>query len=492
MFGRKYHNPEYFDSKQSSYLMFPEGGYCGVSISEVAELLKRHHVRHVALNACLSSYAHLGDINNMTHTLIRQGVSSVSAMSYRIRPETAQTYYRTFYQALILGGQTFSAAAASGRAAVLQSMKRVSPTNPEQIVMFQHVTGIKYRPPSISASRKKHAVRTSKKSNVSAEGNTQLVGSKEEAPVIMADWLHPTSFRDGISSSYGTFRPQGPWIALCIVLGKQLWAPIAVLMLYWHLRIVLVASHHDAKDIPVSKSQGVLGLLTQGFHFLVVACVFTIITVMEPSAHWSLLQTARYIRYLCDCAVTTSNHCTRFKRFTEKLKPVGQEGKFSLTIDHMVIEDLAHERGYLYVELENNNYGRDVMQNLAKLWLRTGFIESATFTDPEKILRQATGTTCSSRVHGVQRPRLLVVEKMNLLKDNQHGNEKTSSGLRIEKLLDWIRKEREKKSTYVVMTGESQFETLADRICKHSKVLGKFWADEVGVFWLKSPTTYLT
>ncbi|XWX00189.1 hypothetical protein V2A60_008209 [Cordyceps javanica] len=91
--------------------------------AEVADLLARHHVENVVLNACLSAYNRSSSATNLAHLLLQRGVRNVSAMWFYVHYQTAETYLEAFYHHLLRGGLDFHLAAQRGREAV-----RGSPT----------------------------------------------------------------------------------------------------------------------------------------------------------------------------------------------------------------------------------------------------------------------------------------------------------------------------------------------------------------------------
>jgi CHAT domain len=104
-----------------------------VEVSTVAELLHKYEVPKVALNACLSSYTQRTLLRNMSQIFIRHGVSHVAAMSYQVLERTAETFFKQFYEAHILNGETFQNAAAHGRDALraddYRATHSIIPTN---------------------------------------------------------------------------------------------------------------------------------------------------------------------------------------------------------------------------------------------------------------------------------------------------------------------------------------------------------------------------
>ncbi|KAI1207408.1 uncharacterized protein F4807DRAFT_176793 [Annulohypoxylon truncatum] len=99
-------------------LLHDDASLHDVPVKEIARKLQRCNISKVTLNACLSSYAQSRIFLNMCHTFISYGIAHVSAMSFQILESTAEVYYTAFYEALILKGEEFHVAAASGRRAL--------------------------------------------------------------------------------------------------------------------------------------------------------------------------------------------------------------------------------------------------------------------------------------------------------------------------------------------------------------------------------------
>ncbi|KAI0880979.1 uncharacterized protein GGS22DRAFT_78577 [Annulohypoxylon maeteangense] len=99
-------------------LLHDDASLHDVPVKEIAEKLQRCNISKVTLNACLSSYAQSQIFLNMCHTFISYGIAHVSAMSFQILESTAEVYYTAFYESLILRGEEFHVAAASGREAL--------------------------------------------------------------------------------------------------------------------------------------------------------------------------------------------------------------------------------------------------------------------------------------------------------------------------------------------------------------------------------------
>lgn len=93
----------------TSYFEFVKG-------KKVSELLDKYGIRVVALNSCQSANSQYGNTSNLSHTLLQHNATTVIAMNCAVRGIHAKLFYEEFYRALILDGQSFSSASASGRA----------------------------------------------------------------------------------------------------------------------------------------------------------------------------------------------------------------------------------------------------------------------------------------------------------------------------------------------------------------------------------------
>lgn len=84
----------------------------------MAQLLVKHRIENVVLNACLSAYNRGGSTANLAHIFLRHGIQNVSAMWYYVRWKTVETYLETFYHELLVKRTDFHAAAYRGREAI--------------------------------------------------------------------------------------------------------------------------------------------------------------------------------------------------------------------------------------------------------------------------------------------------------------------------------------------------------------------------------------
>ncbi|TWU78308.1 hypothetical protein ED733_008429 [Metarhizium rileyi] len=86
----------------------------------VAEVLARHQVENVVLNACLSAYNRSGSATNLAHIFLRHGISNVSAMWFYVHWKTVETYVDAFYDRLLVQCLDFHVAAQRAREALRQ------------------------------------------------------------------------------------------------------------------------------------------------------------------------------------------------------------------------------------------------------------------------------------------------------------------------------------------------------------------------------------
>ncbi|PMD34336.1 hypothetical protein L207DRAFT_570941 [Hyaloscypha variabilis F] len=90
----------------------------------VAELLRKHDIRIVVLNACESAAANKGDEANIARTLTKAGVQNVLGLAYKTLGSTCTEFMRIFYDSLIAGGKPFSIAVCDAREKLRSSPDR--------------------------------------------------------------------------------------------------------------------------------------------------------------------------------------------------------------------------------------------------------------------------------------------------------------------------------------------------------------------------------
>lgn len=86
-----------------------------IDAERIARLLQDHHIKAVALSACLSSYNQRRPPSNMCRVFARFGVCAVTGMNFSVEQSTAEAYYAGFYAALVLSNRNFRSAAVHGR-----------------------------------------------------------------------------------------------------------------------------------------------------------------------------------------------------------------------------------------------------------------------------------------------------------------------------------------------------------------------------------------
>ncbi|KFA49871.1 hypothetical protein S40293_01320 [Stachybotrys chartarum IBT 40293] len=119
---------QYADSAdKSGYLCFSDpDSHTTVPIpaTSVQAILKRHSVRFAVLNFCESASASFGDNANIASGFIKNGVLGVLDMSFKVSSATAAIFLENFYRSFLVDGQSFSASAAAGRAALRRDTSR--------------------------------------------------------------------------------------------------------------------------------------------------------------------------------------------------------------------------------------------------------------------------------------------------------------------------------------------------------------------------------
>ena len=433
-------------------------GYDDVDVRKVAIVLRDHGVTRVALNACLSSSTKHQTLPSMAEIFIEHGITSVSAMSYLILDETAKTYYDAFYQALILGGKGFHEAAAKGREAL-----RVQSPSPK-------------------------------------------------------DWLNPTNYRNRVFTFNNKFLPGRPHI--------MRWIGLAILMVYLRVcpwpntsyrvmipSIFLSQFHHW--PMSSSKNGWAFRLKTAGL-WLVLVILFGRLIFYRHQAPSRALALQRYFVDRAARQFSKADHCTGYSAFRNEQKKLRKQERrtssFELSIEHMAIEDYLYCKKRLYLWGDDNEYLNTTMVNLARLWIRTGFIDEAHIKDatdflgilsrPDLTKSIFNGAVLPDRHRKVRGPRALLVitnidkfveslknRHAELAKKVQQGKhaERTRNVERVkkfelanadetQKMDSWIRSRSagpDCLDTYLVITGD-----------KHKSWWeGLIWGPEIDPSW---------
>ncbi|KFA59965.1 hypothetical protein S40285_08013 [Stachybotrys chlorohalonatus IBT 40285] len=118
----------YADSaEKSGYLYFSNPNSdttVPIPATSVQAILKRHSVRFAVLNSCESASASFGDNANIASGFVKNGVLGVLGMSFKVGSATAAIFLENFYRSFLVDGQSFSASAAAGRAALRRDTSR--------------------------------------------------------------------------------------------------------------------------------------------------------------------------------------------------------------------------------------------------------------------------------------------------------------------------------------------------------------------------------
>ena len=89
-----------------------------VPATKVAQLLKKHGIKFVVLNACESARGDKGLKANLAKTFVQEGIAAVLAMSYKLNVSVVTLFTHHFYDALLRQGFSWARAASSVREAM--------------------------------------------------------------------------------------------------------------------------------------------------------------------------------------------------------------------------------------------------------------------------------------------------------------------------------------------------------------------------------------
>ncbi|KAL8783754.1 MAG: hypothetical protein Q9195_009292 [Heterodermia aff. obscurata] len=106
------------------------------SPQEIAEQLLQHKIDCVVLSSCKTAVADAGVEANLSGNLLRLGVASVVAMSYKIPDSMSEIFFGRFYQELFVDGREVAHAVAVARKELRQNQGRWSYEN-ERLVNLQ-------------------------------------------------------------------------------------------------------------------------------------------------------------------------------------------------------------------------------------------------------------------------------------------------------------------------------------------------------------------
>jgi hypothetical protein len=119
--------PEVDRAGKSGYLYFSNPGSdktVPIPATKVQAILKKHSVRFAVLNSCESASASFGNNANIASGFVNNGVLGVLGMSFKVDSAAAAIFLENFYQSFLVDGQSFSASAAVGRAALRNDTSR--------------------------------------------------------------------------------------------------------------------------------------------------------------------------------------------------------------------------------------------------------------------------------------------------------------------------------------------------------------------------------
>ncbi|KAH7314283.1 hypothetical protein BKA65DRAFT_119938 [Rhexocercosporidium sp. MPI-PUGE-AT-0058] len=332
-FGTSNHNLPHLSVEDDTKFVVPDAaGYQDINVHKVAKELQDHGVTRVALNACLSSCAQNQTLPSMAEIFIEHGVTSVSAMSYMISDETAKIYYDAFYQALILGEKGFHEAAAKGR----EALRLESP------------------------------------------------GPK--------DWLNPTNYRNRVITFNNKLLPGRPhiirWIWLAGLLGYLHACPWPDTSYRFMIPSKFLSPIHSW---PVTSPNNGWSLRLKTLEsWLVLATLFSCLIVYRHQVPSRALALQRYLVDRAAQKFSRADHYAAYSAFHKERiivrKRERRASNLELSIEHMAIEDHLHWKKRLYLWGDDNEYLNTTIVNLARLWIRTGFIDEAYIKDATDFL----------------------------------------------------------------------------------------------------------
>lgn len=306
--------------------------YDDQSIQKVADLLQKHRISKVALNSCKSAYPLQSATTNMARILIDHGVTSVCAMSYDIHEDAAGPYYKAFYEAFILGQKDFHDAASFGRQMLRQ--------------------------------------RFEKQSAVDLPGRTRRE----------CEHLIPVSYRNRVQTmKIGFHRPY-------ISLRKRF-----VVVLAFILSVLI----NVAKDISI---QGYFDLLQKliwlsnwGSKVLSLLWVSFLVyrfwgihTGFYHCFHLAqVYEKMRTSRYTAEYVLSRTDLPVQYRNFRKQQKRRhGGSSDFKFCLGHMDLEENLYRHKCLYVY--HSDSSRRKLRSLVRIWIKTGFIDSAVFKDANR------------------------------------------------------------------------------------------------------------
>jgi CHAT domain len=110
------------------------GKLADVSTTKVAKLLHLHQIRFAVLTSCGSARAGLGEDANLAKAFVGEGIAHVLAMLFKVMESAATTFFRSFYDSMLLKGSTFSSAGRQARISL-----RIKPLRPARFNLQREI-----------------------------------------------------------------------------------------------------------------------------------------------------------------------------------------------------------------------------------------------------------------------------------------------------------------------------------------------------------------
>ncbi|KAH8768121.1 hypothetical protein F5883DRAFT_616815 [Diaporthe sp. PMI_573] len=375
--------------------------YDDQNIEKVADLLQKHRVSNVALNSCKSAYALQSPTTNMAHTLIDRGVVSVCAMSYDIYEDAAGPYYKAFYEAFILEQKSFHDAASSARHKLRQRFEKQIECEPSGRTQkeFEYLIPVSYR------------------------NRTQTL--KDEF-----NWHHnPAQDR------------------FCLPFAVTLLVLVGVALL---IRVDLL-----------QKSEWLWSWVSQALRLLwALFQMYIFWSVHTGSEHGvDLARIPEYMRnvkyYAAAHILSRTDLPTQYRHFRKAQKQqLGGASDFKFCLGHMDLEEKLHRHRYLYVY--HSHASKRQLRALVRIWIQTGFIDSAIFKDANRFFdlwhRLCWSWTATQNIdHFVTKLR----DEIEAENPEWRGRSITLDGEVVKDMDDWISCQGSEGS-YILLTGSSR------------------------------------
>lgn len=363
---------------------------------------------------------------NMAHILIDRGVTSVCAMSYDIYDDAAGTYYKAFYEAFILGQKDFHDA----------------------------------------ASFAWHRLRRRFKKHVESDSS--------DRPRRESEHLIPVSYRSRTQTWKDEFNlPRIPLHMRCFL-------AIAATLLFIVIvtKIIAGSGYVDLLRKPAWSSWWINQFLQLLWNLFLAYIFLGVYTGSEPGM--VLTRIIEYMRKIKDVAVdhfTQRDLHIQYRDFRKAQKLQGRgKNEFTFCLGQMDLEEQLYRHRGLYIY--HNDPTRTRIRALVRVWIQTGFIDSATFKDANHFFdlghrlcwNWTTRREGQRRSRGQNNPRdgrgprdLIVIENIDQfvskLKDEKEaenpdmrGRSVTLDGVVVNDLDDWVSCQGTEDS-YLLLTG---------------------------------------